>query len=191
MRVSETLMNWQIIAIIAALIGLAILLKLFTGRGGKLSRHPYQKHTMLFSPDDRVFFRALRDAVGEEYEIFGKIRVGDIIIPKNDGARNAWASIDGRHFDFVLCDKTALAVVCAIQLQDKTHPARQAGENDPLPPICENLGLPLVRFHVRADYETGEIRERLRKAMVKEPFYLMETDGRREPRISNIEDMKF
>ncbi len=184
-------MNWQIIAIIAALFVLLFLLKLFTGRGGKLSRHPYQKHTMLFSPDDRMFFRALKEAVGEEYEIFGKIRVGDIISPKNGGARKAAASIDGRYFDFVLCDKTALAVICAIQVQDKTHPARQVEEHDPLPAICENLGLPLVRFHVRADYDTREMREKLRKALIKEPFYLMETDGRREPRISNIEDMKF
>ncbi len=185
-------MNWQIIAIIAALIALLILFKLFTSRGGgKLARHPYQKHAMLFSPDEQAFFRALKEAVGEEYEIFGKIPAGDIIVPKRDGAGKASASLDGRHFDFVLCDKTALAVVCAIQLQDKTHPSRQAGESDPLPLICENLGLPLVRFHVQADYETGEMRERLQKAMVKEPFHWMETDGRKEPRISNIEDMKF
>lgn len=179
-------MTWQIIALLAALAAAAFLFRRLTGRGGK-SRHPYQKQTALFSPDDRAFFHPLKQAVGEEYEIFGKIWAGDIIIAKKAVPVDAFAD---QHFDFVLCDKSSLAVVCAIQLHDKTHPDRQA-KADVLQPICETLGLPLVRFQIKADYPVEEVREKLRKAMVKEPVYLLETDGRKEPRISNIEDMKF
>jgi hypothetical protein len=187
-------MNWLIVAGIAALIVSPLLLKRVIGRGGKLSRRSYQKHAAIFSADDRAFFRPLKDAMGEEFEIFGKIRVCDIILPKKSVAQNGKSSaldpIAGRHFDFVLCDKTTLAVACAIQLHDKTVPALQS-EQDPIKPICENLGLPLVRFNVKADYSVEEIREKLVKAMTREPFYWMETDGRKEPRISSIEDIKF
>ena len=183
-------MTWQIVGIIAALIAFLFIFKLLAGRGGKLSRHPYQKHVALFSADDRAFFLRLKESMGDEYEIFGKIRADDIIIPKQGVYPEGGSPIAGWHFDFVLCDKQNLAVACAIQLHDKTQADRHA-EPDPLQAICGNLGLPWVRFQVKADYSVGEIRQKLQQAMAKEPFYYMETDGRKEPRISNIEDMKF
>ncbi len=184
-------MNWQILAAIAAFIILLLFLKRFARRGGKLSRHPYQKHAAILSPDERAFFRALQATVAGEYEIFGKIGVDEIIVPKNGDDRHAYAPIEGRLFDFVLLEKRSLTVACAIQLYDKTHPGRQAGESDPLPSICENLGLPYLRYHIQAEYDIDALRARLRQAMVKEPFYLKETDGRKEPRISNLDDMQF
>lgn len=186
-------MNWSVIAAAIAILALLLLLlKLFSGHGGKMARLLYQKHSALFSPDDRVFFRALKQAVGDEYEIFGKIRVADVVLPKKGASRKdsrlAFNPIAGRHFDFVLCDRDNLTIACAIQLFDKTNPERH-GEptDDPLKPICENVGLPLVRFQIKAEYTAQELQEKLRKTMVKEPFYLIETGGRKEPRISDIE----
>ena len=121
-----------------------------------------------------------------EFEIFGKIHVDDILQLKRGAARDACEAIEDRHFDFVLCDKTSLAPVCVIQLYD-----RGGEEPDPLTLICEGVGLPLLRLSIHMDYPMEVLRDSVRKAMVKEPFYLIETDGRKEPRISNINDMKF
>ena len=149
---------------------------------------------MIFKADEKAFFRTMKDAVGGEYEIFGKIRVTDIIVPKKGASahavKKAFNSIEDCYFDFVLCEKTNLAVVCVVQLQDKTHSVRQ-NQKDTLIPICENLGLPLVRFAITTDYSAGEIQEKLHKAIIKGPFLLVETDGRKEPRISSIDGMKF
>lgn len=188
--------NWLVIAVIGALIVVAILVRVFARNGSKTSKHPYQKYIALFSPDDRVFYEALKEAVGDKYEIFGKIRVADIVLPKKgssrDDARLAFSPIAGRHFDFVLCDKKNLAVTCAIQLRDKTNPARQAEDQKrPLQSVCEAVALPFVRFDIKADYSIPEVREKLLNALRKEPFFMIETDGRKEPRISNIDDMKF
>lgn len=185
-------MNWQIFAAVAALIALALLFKGLAWRGGKLSRHPYQKQTVLFSPDDRAFFRAIKEAVGGEYEIFGKIAVEEIIVPKNGDDPRAYAPIEGRVFDFVLLEKKSLAVACVIQLYDKTLPGgKKVDEHDLLSSICESLGLPLLRYHIQAEYGIDSMREKLLKAMAKEPFYLKETDGRKEPRISSLDDIEF
>jgi len=190
-------MNWLIFAAVAALIALVLLMiRAFSRRGGKATKYPYQRHSALFSPDDRVFYRTLKEAVGDEYEIFGKIRVADIVLPKKGASRNdarlAFSPIAGRHFDFVLCDKSNLTVICAIQLRDKANPTQRAeDQNNPLKTVCEAVGLPFVRCDIKADYSIGEIREKLKGALRKEPFFLIETDGRKEPRISNIEDMKF
>lgn len=189
-------MNWLIFAAIVVLIVLVLLVKAFAGRGGKAVKYPYQKHSALFSPDDRAFYRTLKGAVGDEYEIFGKIRVADIVLPRKGASRHdarlAFSPIAGRHFDFVLCDKTNLTVVCAIQLRDKANPTKWTDDqNNPLKTVCEAVGLPFVRCDIKADYSVGEIRDKLKGALRKEPFFLIETDGRKEPRISNIEDMKF
>jgi hypothetical protein len=187
-------MNWQISAYFAGFILLALLLKRMFWREKKTARHPYQRNSVLFSADDRAFFRALQDAVGAEYEIFGKIHVSDIIVPKKSASVRAvnvaFNPIAARHFDFVLCEKKMLSVACALQLQDKSHSNRQ-NEEDPLLPICEHVGLPFVRFPIKAEYSSLEILEKLRIAMVKEPLSLVETDGRKEPRISNLDDIKF
>jgi len=177
---------------IAGLAVLIVSIFLFRrlGRGGRLSRHPYQKNLALFSADDRAFFLRLKESMGEDYEVFGKIRADAIITLKKGADRDDDSPIAGRHFDFVLCDKKSLAVACAIQLHDKTQSDPQ-DEPDPLQAICENLGLAWIRFQVKADYSVEEIRERLQQALVKEPFYYVETDGRKEPRISNLEDIKF
>ena len=189
-------MNSSLLAAVAGVVLLVALFRIFIRHGGKLARLVYQKRGALFSADDRVFFQVLKRAVGGEFEIFGKIRVSDLVQPKKvvarDVSRAGLAAIVGRHFDFVLCDVNTLAVACVIQLHDKTNPAHQPEfQDDALKPVCDSVGLPLVRFPIKAEYSPQEIREKLNAAMSKEPLYLMETNGRKEPRISGIEDLKL
>lgn len=192
----DTSNPWLVVSAIAVVVLIFVLTKLFSSSSGKTARNPYQKFTALFSPDERVFYLALKEAVSAEYEVFGKIRAADLIVAKKSLSgqemRLAPDPIGGRHFDFVLCDKKSLSAACVIQLHDKTDPEQRAQrEYDPLGPICENIGLPFALFHVKASYAPEEIREKLRKAMSREPFYLIETDGRKEPRISSLDDVKF
>lgn len=179
----QHLTSWQAVGVAALLLALVFLLGRLSGRGGKLARPPYQRQPLLFSPDERAFFHLLKEAVGGECEIFGKIRVEDVIAPKRGASRELLAPVEERHFNFLLCDKNRLAPLCAIQLH-----ARQAGP-DPLQPICESLGLPLLRFQAGAAYSVLEVRESVRKAMARQPFCPVEADGRREPSISSIDDL--
>ncbi|WP_045226486.1 DUF2726 domain-containing protein [Methyloterricola oryzae] len=186
--------NGVLIAAVLVLSTAACLIW-FLGGAPRAFRHPYQKHTALFSPDDRVFYHALRRAVGDSYEIFAKIRVGDIILPKKGVSRSetrlAFSPITGRQFDFVLCEQSNMTVACVIQLNDKTNPARMPEAGDPIRAVCESVALPYVSFQIQADYPAEDLRERLQRAMSREPFYLAETDGRVEPHISSFDDLKF
>ena len=182
-------MNAAAAQILGAAAALAALLFLLMRRGGKASRQPYQKQAALFSDQERAFFLALKDAAGAEYEIFAKIPVGDLIAAKKDAARAAAGPISGKRFDFVLCDKTSLAAVCAIQLRQR--PPRADAPAEALQAICEHLALPLLRFPAQADYSAAELRPALCAALAKTPLHLAETDGRKEPRISNFDDLKF
>jgi hypothetical protein len=190
-------MNFSVMAAVLGVAVLVTLVVLFNRHGDKLARLVYQKRTALFSADDRQFYRVLRQVVAGEFEVFGKIRVADIVSPKKSvvphgGNSKGLNPVAGRHFDFVLCDATSLNVVCTIQLHDKTNPAQQAElQDDVLKAVCDSVGLPLVRFAIKAEYSVDEIRDKLKLAMSKEPLFLMESDGRKEPRISNIEDLKI
>jgi hypothetical protein len=48
-----------------------------------------------------------------------------------------------------------------------------------------------VRIEAGPFYDAAEIKQTIASAVRKEPLYLVESDGRREPRISSIEDIEF
>jgi len=149
---------------------------------------------MIFSSDEKSFFIALQKALGTGYLIFAKIRVRDIIQPKKGESRPVGITrLDSGQdhlFDFLICENESLSIVCAVQLHDKSQASRLKGE-DPLHSICNNVGLPLVSFEKNTNYPESEIRARLSKALAKEPLILAESGGRKEPRISNLDDMQF
>jgi ssDNA-binding Zn-finger/Zn-ribbon topoisomerase 1 len=74
----------------------------------------------------------------------------------------AFNKISAKHFDFVLCDKKNLSVVCAIELDDKSHLQKKTIARDKLVnSACNTAGLPLVRFKAKATYKRNEIEETL------------------------------
>ena len=96
------------------------------------AEYPYQKVETLFSPAERSFFGVLEKAVGDKYRVLGKIRLADMIFPRNGLSRSDWQKsfnrIVSKHVDFALCKKDDLSVVCAIELDDSSH--KKSGRKD-------------------------------------------------------------
>jgi hypothetical protein len=186
-------MNGWMIAGIAALVILFLLIRAITKNPGKPTRPNYQKLDFLFSPEERFFFTALKQAVEESHEVFGKIPVADILqlrrFGQPDAARQSSEINIHQRFDFVLCKKPDLAVTCALQLVEHSVPGRKSRSSDPLQAICESVGLPLIKFETEPLYDPATIRQTIIAAIHKEPMYLIETDGRKEPRFSNLENL--
>lgn len=188
-------MNWLIIGGIVLAASVLLAIRVLSG-GGKSHKSGYQKRDFLFSPEERLFYATLKHAVGEDYAIFGRIRAGDLVSPRTGsakgGAPEEFEAIEGQHFAFVLCDKADLSVACAVQLHEhasarKKNPATP----DPLKPICLAAGLPLVTFEVGPLYDAHEISAAIAEAVRKEPLYLTESDGRKEPRISRLDNLEL
>jgi hypothetical protein len=181
--------------IVLAAVMLLALRSLF-GRGGKSARAGYRKRDFLFSPEERLFYTALKQAVGEDYEIFGKIRMGDVVSPRPSSTRSdrreEFETIGEGHFTFVLCNKADLSVAYAVQLRKHAFAGKEAsGHPDPLKSICHAAGLPLVLFEAGPWYDANEIKEAVAQAVRKEPLYLTESDGRKEPRISRLDNLEL
>ncbi|BBL76127.1 DUF2726 domain-containing protein [Methylomagnum ishizawai] len=185
-------MNWLIIGGIVLAVSVFFAVRALLSGGGKPQRTGYQRRDFLFSPEERLFHASLKQAVGGDYAVFGPIRVGDVVSPRGtpsrqDAPREFEDIRDGR-FAFVLCDPADLAVVCAVQLRER-NPA--ATGPDPLKSICHAAGLPLVGFEAGPLYDEHDIRETIAQAVRKEPLYVTESTGRKEPRISRLDNLEL
>lgn len=125
---------------------------------------PYRKRGHLCSPAERSFLGVLDRAVGNEYRIFAKVRVADVLAVESGGDRasrqRTFNRISAKHFDFVLCAPGDLAIVAAIELDDGSHDrdARKA-RDDLVGSAASGAGLTLLRFPAQRAYSIAELRE--------------------------------
>jgi len=156
-------MNWLILStaiIIIAAVAVKIIGRLrYTG----IAEYHYKKKPALFTPAERSFLGVLDQAVGESCQIFGKVRVADVLTPEKGLSRSKWQRafnrISGKHFDFLLCNKKNLAVICAVELDDKSHTSNNRQQRDVfLEGACSAAGIPLIRIPVKSAYMISEIK---------------------------------
>jgi hypothetical protein len=155
-------MTWPIVIAIAflLLVAIAVVQKWSRGYSDAL---PYTLQPALFSPAERSFLGVLEQAIGKHYQIFGKVRIADVVATKRGLSSSNWRTafnrISAKHFDFVLCNRDNLAVVCAIELNDKSHQKDSRRQRDAfVVDLCRTVGLPLLQVPAKRMYSVEEIR---------------------------------
>lgn len=155
--------------------GLGLLLAVFgIGIWRALRRRwlafPYRPAECLFTPAERAFLRVLDQVVGPQFRVFGKVRIADVAALQ-DGLppaiwRRALNRIAAKHLDFVICRADTLAIVCAIELNDRSHerPERQA-RDEFVAKVCQKIGLPLLMIPVQRQYAQSELRAQLKAVL--------------------------
>ena len=133
-------------------------------------KFPYSRKQALFSPAERSFLGALDAAVGTDYRIFAKVRVADIVEPKKKLGKSAWQAafnrINAKHFDYVLCNRRDLSVICVVELDDQSHQKPKRKTRDTfLVSVCEAIDLPLVQIPAQRTYSVTEIKTRIMEAV--------------------------
>jgi hypothetical protein len=164
-------MSW-ILVFVVVILAFAVLaaLKSKKGGGGSSVGFPYQPAKALFSPAERSFLGVLDQAIGPEHRVFGKVRVADIAAVKSGlsvsarhGALNRIAS---KHFDFIVCRTSDLMVLCAVELNDKSHSTQRAQARDELVlNVCRAINLPLLQIPAKHAYSLQDIRAQLFSAI--------------------------
>lgn len=130
---------------------------------GEGKRLPYYRagKGLIMSNGEFAFYRALRAAVGEEFDIMSKVRSAAVI----SCSRANWAAgygkpIAQKELDFILLRPGTSYVVAAVELDDKTHDLPERIERDEfLNAAFEAAGVPLIRFKAKARYDVAEIRD--------------------------------
>ena len=143
------------------------------GGSGKLG-FPYQPAKPLFLAAERSFLGVLDQAVGPEHRVFGKVRVADVAAVKsglgNSARQGALNRIAAKHFDFLVCRSGDLSVVCAVELNDKSHASQRAQARDELlANVCRVINLPLLTVPAKAAYSPQDVRAQFLAAVEPAP----------------------
>ena len=132
----------------------------------RVEEFPYTKKPALFSPAERSFLGVLEQAIGNDYRIFGKVRVADVVSVKPTADRSAWLGafnpISAKNFDFVLCDKEHFSIRCVIDLNDTSRQSPQRREQDTFAEgVCNALSLPFLEIQAPRQYSAIELRKKI------------------------------
>ena len=163
-------MKWMLLFVVVLVVVATLTsLKRRAGASGTIG-FPFQRGAPLFSPAERSFLGVLDKAVGAEHRVFGKVRVADVAAVKpglgNSARQGALNRIAAKHFDFVVCRADDLGVVCAVELNDRSHSSRKAKARDELlANVCSAINLPLLALPARATYSVGEVRDQFLAAV--------------------------
>jgi hypothetical protein len=153
-------------------IGVAVVL---LGRAGRLrvkGRAGYASRIYLFSRAEASFYGVLRQAVGNDFVIMGKVRLADVVEVEGGRRRHgasAWQSafnrVNAKHVDFLLLDGRDLKIRVALELDDSSHGRADRRVRDALvEEVLMEAGVPLVRVRAAAGYNVGEVRRRVMEA---------------------------
>lgn len=137
-----------------------------------VGRSRYVREQTLFSATEWAFLRALDEAVGGRYRVFGKVRIADLMTPSKKGGRKAWwrafTQISSKHVDFVLVDLRTAEIVAAIEVDDRSHARKDRSVRDTfVDRAFQDSGIPLIRFPAkgRGGYRVADIRNQLGAAL--------------------------
>lgn len=158
-------MNWHIYLI----IGLCILL--FLAGSFFTAGSPYTRATHLFTKAEVSFYRELVRAAGNDFVVFGKVRVADLVVVKSAGTRRrhmqALGRIAQKHVDFCLCYPHDLSVACVLELNDRSHERKDRIKRDDfIDQLFKKVKLPVVWVPVTKFYDSALIRQMINQAII-------------------------
>lgn len=122
------------------------------------SLNPYVPAGPLFTKAELNFYRYLVKAVGGRAVVFGKVRIADVIQPKQSIKGNkrteVLAKIAQKHFDFVIVHPETMEVMAAIELNDASHRQKDRAERDKLVRDAMNSSnIPLIEVPAGKSYD--------------------------------------
>jgi hypothetical protein len=166
-------MSWIPLVVLAAIIIFAVSIARLKQSRASEEIYPYTKNANLFSPAERSFLGVLQQAVGEEFTVLGKVRIADVASVKQMSDRKAWRAafnrISAKHFDYLVCSRDNFSIVCAIELDDKSHQQKKRQERDSfVAGLCQSIFLPLLQVPAQRAYSIAEIRLKFLEA-IKQP----------------------
>lgn len=147
--------------IVVVLIAVAVF---HSVKGGETAetKLPYTAKEYFFNSSEQMFFNILNCHLdAHRHTVFPKVRLGDLVSVEQgaDNHYGMWARIRSRHVDFVVWDLVDKKIVCAIELDGKSHNSAKAKKGDEFKDdVFVAAGLPLHRVSVGSVFEE-EIQE--------------------------------
>ena len=163
---------WPMIILgVVVLIAAAAMNTINTKIGTKPAKKlPYEMKSFLLSKAENSFYKVLCHIVGDDYSVYPKIRLADIVAvkKKTKNYMSYFGRIKSKHVDFVLCDKFSKPKI-VVELDDKSHNSAKTKESDKFKnELFNKIGLKLVRVKVQSAYSVDEIKTLLYPTKVED-----------------------
>ncbi len=157
----------RILILLLICLGIVWVVRLWVERVD-LSDLPFRRKDYLLTRAERSFFDVLCRVVDRDLYIFSKVRLADLVwLPRGVQHRLAlFNRVSSKHIDFVLCSRSSLSPVLAIELDDASHqrPDRQTRDHV-VDAVLRAAGLPLLRVPTKRGYALAEIRQMVQDAL--------------------------
>lgn len=157
-----------LVAIITALAILVIFANAYFKI--KIAKFPYLKKEYLMSEAEKKFFFVLQEILGNDYLIFSKVRMTDLLyLPKmsNSSFYHYFNKIQAKHVDFLICDKENIKPLLAIELDDSSHLKVDRILRDKLvDKIFESASFSIIHITASASYDKENLFQAVRKIVV-------------------------
>lgn len=155
--------------ILINLVGLAFFVKVIAIHWPKKDSNTesdsnlnYRVVDKFLSDAELSFYKVLLAAVPPGSVVFSKVRIADVLTPTEDNKSymSAFAKISAKHFDFIICSEDRLAILAAVELDDRSHQSKKAKSRDAIVnKACSSAKLPLIRIKARASYNIQDIKK--------------------------------
>lgn len=161
------------LAVVAAGVGILFVSCWAAFTSGALSnrRLPYQVKPYLFTKAEWHFHRALASGLGKDFHVFCYVRMADVLrvkgITRRDRSwRKHFYKISSKHLDFIVCGRERGEILCALELDDRSHRRRDRRTRDAfVDKACASAGLPLIRIPAELSYNPDSLRDKVTKAI--------------------------
>lgn len=123
----------------------------------------YRRKDIIMTLAERDFFKLLENVAGDRYFVFPQVHLSAIIDHKIPGQnwRAAFRHINEKSVDFVLCSKTDLKPMYAVELDDRSHDSNIRQKRDEeVERIFKAIDLPLIRFRGYKNLSIDDISQR-------------------------------
>ena len=133
-------------------------------RQAKPTTFPYERADRFLSLAEAAFLTSLRAAVADEYEVFAKVRLLDLLkLKAGEGRQAALNRVQAKQLDFLLCERGTSRPVLAIELDDSSHQRSDRRARDAfVEEVLVVIGLPALRVPVTRAYDAREIARLIR-----------------------------
>ncbi|MFT5839844.1 MAG: hypothetical protein ACI9UT_002355 [Flavobacteriales bacterium] len=133
---------------------------------------PFKKKGNLFTPVERSFLELIEEAVGQEFRILCRVKMSDILTIRQTAdkktSKNATMRAGSKHLDFVLCSKTDMSPIIAIDLVHNSGKDGYKSQRDFfVSGALDAAHIPHVRIKVRSGYRAQDIRECIQAKLPK------------------------
>ncbi len=151
-----------LVGLVAAIIFL--LVRLFYKKSRQANswwKTPYESQEYFLSPAERYFYQVLERLVGEEILICPKPSVREVLRVRSNikhDRQKYFNWISQKHLDFVLCERKTMKILCAVELDDRSHKQKERQRRDAfLDKAFKTAGIPLFHVPCKRSYGRQEL----------------------------------